>query len=78
MMKAHGISYHHPDWMWMLTKIKPNRHYDTGAWFYRSVSEAGLPTHGLSLDEYMLHLGHASYKGRRPMEWVREHRDLWE
>lgn len=78
MMKAHGIDYFHPDWMWYLKSERPNRHYDTGAWFLRAVSEAGLPVHELAINEYMLHLGHASYRGRRPMEWVMAHRHLWE
>ena len=78
LMREMGISYFNGEWMWNLTSIRPNHRYDTGAWFYKAVNEKGLPVYEVTLKEYILHLGHGSWKDRRPMEWVREHRGLWE
>lgn len=78
MMKEHGIRYFHSEWMWNLTTRKPNHRYDTGAWFLRAVDEAGLPTYEMPLRNYILHLGHGSWRDRDPMEWLRQHRALWE
>lgn len=78
MMKAHGITYFHPDWMWNLTHRKPNHRYDTGAWLHRDVAAKGLPTYQLLLSSYMLHLGHGSWRDKDAMAWLREHRQLWE
>ena len=78
MMKAHGIRYFNGDWMWNLTTRKPNHRYDTGAWFYRAVKEKGLSVYEVTLKEYILHLGHGSWRDKNPMEWVLEHRGLWE
>ena len=78
MMKAHGIAYFNGEWMWNLTSRRPNHRYDTGAWFHRAVKEKGLPTYEVPLKEYILHLGHGSWREKNPMEWVREHRGLWE
>ena len=78
MMKEHGIRYFNGDWMWNLTTQQPNHRYDTGAWFCKAVREAGLPTYELPLRDYILHLGHGSWRDKNPMEWLRAHRDLWE
>lgn len=78
MMKAHGIRYFNGDWMWNLTTRQPNHRYDTGAWFYRAVKEKGLSVYEVPLKEYILHLGHGSWRDKNPMEWVLEHRGLWE
>lgn len=78
LLREHGISYFHPDWMWNLTSKRPNHRYDTGAWLYRAVKEAGLPAFELPLQEYILHLGHGSWRKRDPMAWIRQHRGLWE
>ena len=78
LLKQHGIHYFNPDYMWNLTHVAPNHRYDTGAWLYRAVQEAGLPTHELPLYSYIFHLGHASFRDRKPMEWVWNHRETWE
>lgn len=77
LMRQHGISYFNPDYMWNLTSKRPNHRYDTGAWFYRCVAESALPTYELSLGDYIIHLGHGSWRDRKPMEWLRVHKDLW-
>lgn len=78
LLKQHHISYFNPEYMWNLTTRKPNHRYDTGAWLYRAVSEAALPVHELPLSDYMLHLGHASWRDRRPFDWLNAHKDLWQ
>lgn len=77
IMHKHGIRYFNEEWMWNLTSRKPNHRYDTGAWFYKAVKEAGLPTCEIRLSDYILHLGHGSWRDKKPMEWVRMHRGLW-
>lgn len=77
IMRKYGISYFNAEWMWNLTNKKPNHRYDTGAWFYKTVKEIGLPTCEIKLNEYILHLGHGSWREKKPMEWVRMHRGLW-
>lgn len=78
LMRSHDISYFHPDWMWNLTTRRPNHRYDTGAWFHRAVREAGLPTCQLPLREYIIHLGHGSWRDRDAMAWLQRHRLLWD
>lgn len=78
LLKQHGISYFNGEYMWRLTHKEPNHRYDTGAWLYRAVGEAGLPVRRLRLDDYIVHLGHASWRNRNPMDWLRIHRSLWE
>lgn len=77
MMREYGIRYFNAEWMWNLTSKKPNHRYDTGAWFYKAVKETILPTWEIRLNDYILHLGHGSWRDKKPMEWVRMHRGLW-
>lgn len=77
LLRACGISYFNPSYMWNITTVAPNDRYDTGAWFYRAVSEAELPTHNLSLNDTIFHLAHASWRDRHLMEWLEEHRKEW-
>lgn len=78
MMREHGIRYFNGKWMWNLTRRKPNHRYDTGAWFYKASAEAGLPVWEVRLDEHILHLRHGSWGKKKPMQWVRLHKELWE
>lgn len=78
LMRRHDIRYFNAEWMWNLTSRKPNHRYDTGAWFCKSVQDAGLPTFELPLTDYILHLGHGSWKERSPMTWLKQHSALWE
>lgn len=78
LLKEKGISYFNPEYMWNLTTRKPNHRYDTGAWLHRAVGEARLPVCQLPIGEYILHLGHGSWRDKRPMEWLQMHRHLWE
>lgn len=77
LMNKHGVNYFNSEWMWNLTPVKPNHRYDTGAWFYKAVKEAGLPTHEVTLKDYILHLGHGSWRDRNSMDWLQRHRSLW-
>lgn len=78
LLHAHSIRYFNPLYTWNLTTTAPNHRYDTGAWFYRTVKDARLPTHNLPLNETIFHLAHASWRNRQPMEWLDEHREEWE
>lgn len=78
LMQRHGVSYFNGAWMWNLTQERPNHRYDTGAWFLRAAREAGLEGCELPLADYILHLGHGSWRDRDPMSWLRRHRELWE
>ena len=78
LLQEHGISYFNGRWMWNLTHTRPNHRYDTGAWLYKAVSAACLPTYQMPITEYILHLGHGSWRDKKPMEWLTDHRELWE
>ncbi len=78
LLRDHNIRYFNPSYMWNLTTVAPNHRYDTGAWFYRAVKDARLPTCSLPLNEAIFHLVHASWRNRQPMEWLNEHREEWE
>jgi len=77
LLREHGIHYFNGEWMWNLTTKKPNHRYDTGAWLHKAVTEAGLPVHELPLRDYIVHLGHGSWRDKGPMQWLEEHRELW-
>ena len=77
MMRESGITYFNPDYMWNLTSVRPNHRYDTGAWFYRAAHESGLRTFELPIRDYMVHLGHGSWRERNPMDWLQQHASLW-
>lgn len=78
LLKQHNISYFNGEYMWNLTHEKPNHRYDTGAWLYRAVREANLPTHELKLNDYIYHLAHASWRNRNPFDWLNAHKVCWE
>ena len=81
MLKDRGIRYFNPAKMWELTAKQPDCMYDTGAWLLEAVREAALPFGVFRREDYCLHLGHASWSGRKKMEagdWLKEHRELWE
>lgn len=78
MMKAHDISYCNEQKMYGLTRRRPHIGYDTGCWFYEACQRAGLPKREVNLDDYILHLGHGSWKDKDTTAWLQEHRTLWE
>lgn len=78
LLKDMGIRYFNAEWMWNLTRKKPNHRYDTGAWLHKAVSETCLPVYELSIGDYILHLGHGSWRDKSPMKWALAHRELWD
>ena len=78
MIRAYGIAYFNPDYMWNLTTRQPNHRYDTGAWFLHETNRLGLPTQEVKLKDYILHLGHGSWRDKEPMKWLNENKELWE
>lgn len=77
LLRSHAIRYFNPAYMWNLTTVAPNHRYDTGAWFYKAVGEARLPVYNVSLCDAIFHLTHASWRDRKPMEWLDEHKEVW-
>ena len=79
MLREHGIRYFNGNYMWLLTRQKPNCWYDTGAWLYKAILERGLPYERINYNDYVLHFDHGSHpntKGRSG-EWLEGNQHLW-
>lgn len=72
-----GIRYFNPDYMWALTSQSPNNRYDTGAWFLRDLQEHHLSVHNISIEPYVFHLEHGSWKGKDCDAWLKSHQSLY-
>ena len=77
MCAEYGIDYCNPEKMYGLSMRQPDTSYDTGCWFYEAVSNANLPVHEVSIDDYILHLGHGSWQEVGADAWLHQHRALW-
>lgn len=77
MLREHGIRYFNGEKMWALSDRYPDNRYDTGAWVLEGINRCGLTMRQVSTKNYVLHLGHASWRDVKPMAWVRAHRELW-
>jgi len=81
LVRDSGVRYYNGEFMEMLSNNLPNKHYDTGAWFYRDCEERGLKGHRIkSLDPYIEHLGSASFSRRKKNmadSWLERNRSLW-
>ena len=77
LVKVNNLSYYNYPKMWALTPRKPDIAYDTGCWFLEEVHRARLPYHHVSLEPFIYHFGHGSWKEKSPDEWLQEHKDLW-
>lgn len=77
--KKAGISYFDPKRNWKLTNSQdPYDLYDTGASFLEDCKNANLPGQEFKVEDYILHLGSASFKTEQPWrEWLNEHKDLY-
>lgn len=78
MIKQSGVTYFDYPHMYALTSHRPEVGYDTGCWFLEDVRRKGLPRTETSIEPYVIHLGHASWRNKNPESWLREHRWLWE
>ena len=77
MCAEYGIDYCNPEKMYGLSMRQPDTSYDTGCWFYEAVSNANLPVHEVSIEDYILHLGHGSWREVGADAWLHQHRALW-
>jgi len=78
VLREHGIRYFNGDRMWALSRRQPDNRYDTGAWVLEEIRRHGLEVRETDVMRYLIHLGHASWRDRKPMAWVMAHRELWE
>ena len=77
MVKAHGVTFFNQNKMWALTSHRPDNAYDTGAWFLEDCRNHALPYREIDINQYCIHLGHASWKKKDAQAWLKEHKNLW-
>lgn len=77
MIRQHGIHYCDTGRIVYLTDKEPERYYDTGASFWEDCTKNRLPGKEMVLNDYILHLGSASWKDRPVKVWLDEHGGLW-
>lgn len=79
MCKDAGISYFDAERNWMLnSSTNPYDWYDTGASFLEDCKASGLPGLEIKIDEYIVHLGSASYASKINHEqWLKKYKYLY-
>ena len=77
MMRENGVIYYNPKKMFALSHRSPDNAYDTGAWFLEDCRNHHLPYREININDYCIHLGHASWKKKDAQAWLDEHEDLW-
>ena len=77
MMRKNGVAYYNPKKMFALSHRRPDNAYDTGAWFLEDCRNHALPYREIDINDYCIHLGHASWKKKDAQAWLQEHEDLW-
>lgn len=78
MLRNYGIRYFNGKKMWALSGRHPDNRYDTGAWVLEEIRRHGLPLRDEDIRRFVVHLGHASWRDKKPMAWVMKHRYLWQ
>lgn len=76
-MKKRGITYYNPKKMFALTAEYPGIAYDTGSWFLEACEQREVPHMEVNLDEYILHLGHGSWRGGGAKDFLKQNARLW-
>ena len=76
-LKDTGVTYYNGEKMWALSNKDPNQHYETGAWFLEELRRRNLPINYVNIWQYIIHLGHGSWKDRNPEQWLKENEALW-
>jgi hypothetical protein len=76
-MKRSGISYYNKEKMFCLNQRRPDMAYDTGCWFLEDCVQHRAPHQDLNLDDYILHLGHGSWRDMKWADWLEMHSKLW-
>ena len=77
MMRENGVAYYNPKKMFALSHRSPDNAYDTGAWFLEDCRNHALPYREININDYCVHLGHASWKKKDAQAWLDEHKELW-
>ena len=77
VMKRLGITYYNDDKMFCLTRKQPGIAYDTGCWFLENCRSCKTAAMDVDIDDYILHLGHASWRDMKAAEWLDINRGLW-
>ena len=79
MLREKGIHYYNGDKMWALSDKEPDCWYDTGAWLLEEVRRASLPVGYVNIWQYVIHLGHGSWRGGndKVQKWLDENGNLW-
>ena len=77
MMRENGVTYYNPQKMFALSHRSPDNAYDTGAWFLEDCRDHRLPYREIDINDYCIHLGHASWKKKDAQAWLKQHEDLW-
>jgi len=76
-LNENGIGYFNGEKMWALSEKEPNQHYDTGAWLLEEVRRKSLPVEYVNIWDYVIHLGHGSWKDKDTDKWLEENAVLW-
>ena len=74
ILREHGISYFDGQHMWALT---PGNRWDTGAWLLHQIRKLRLPWKAVNIWEYVIHLGHGSWRDREAKVWLEKNKELW-
>lgn len=77
MIAEKNISYFNGEKMWALSNVEPNCYYDTGAWLLEEVRRNGLPVGYVNIWQYVIHLGHGSWRGQNSATWLKQNEGLW-
>lgn len=85
MLKKEGVTFHNDNFMHGLTIA--NDYYDTGAYFYYTVSEKNLPFRQINYTDYVVHYKAASwvdaarqfdsYQKESPEAWLVKNKRCW-
>ena len=77
ILKASGVRYFNGDKMWALSNKYPNNRYDTGAWLFEELKTKGLYWRQMNIWQYIIHLGHGSWRDKNIRKWLNEHKNLY-
>lgn len=77
MLENYGVRYYNPDYMFALTRKRPNVAYDTGCWFLEDCCRNGLVGSEIKTCDYVEHLGHGSWKTKDVSGWLEQHKELF-
>lgn len=77
MLREKGIRYFNGEKMWCLSNCYPNNRYDTGAWLLEDIERHRLPWRQTDIWNYILHLGHGSWRDRNAERWLKQYEHLW-